>query len=59
MAYSAMDPGLTGMPTTERFVSQWASEGRDGQAAFLATAVRYGPKSTVNVVVTYAEFAQS
>ena len=30
-----------------------------GQAASLATVVRYGPKSTVPTVVTKAEFAQS
>ena len=30
-----------------------------GQAASLATEVRYGPKSTVPTVVTKAEFAQS
>ena len=38
---------------------QVSSEEMPGQAASLATVVRYGPNSTVPTVVTKAEFAQS
>ncbi len=47
------------MPSTDRSARQTSPAARSGQASARATAVRYGPMSTVLVVVTYAEFAQS
>lgn len=50
--YGTSEPGETGMPSTLRLLRHTASEGRVGQAALLATTVRYGASRTVVVVVT-------
>ena len=52
--------GRTSMNPRSATVPVQSSSGpRSGQAAVVATAVRYGPMSTVPTVVTNAEFAQS
>ena len=57
--YGASEPGEIGRPSTCRSVWHARSVSCPGQAADFATAVRYGENSTVDVVVTYAELAQS
>src|SRR4029453_11379134 len=47
------------MPSRLRFCVHRSPSARFGQAALVATDVRYGPMRTVAVVVTYAELAQS
>ena len=47
------------MPNRLSVAVQRSPSGRFGQAACVATEVRYGAMRTVAVVVTYAELAQS
>ena len=48
----ASDPGEMPSPRICRLVRQTSPSARSGQAALSATAVRYGVKRTVAVVVT-------
>ena len=48
----ASEPGEMPTPRTSRVFSHVCPSSRPGQAAASATAVRYGVKSTVAVVVT-------
>ena len=57
--YATSDPGGIGTPSTCRSRRHSSSVGCVGQAALLASAVTYGPNSTVIVAVTNAEHAQS
>ena len=52
VVYAYREPGETARPSTGRVSVQLAPSGRSGQAAAVATDVRYGPMSTVAVVVT-------